>query len=151
MTHHHRGPRQVYRSSSGIIGSSSRRYAPPSESSSPLRYVPPPNLRRTDPYSSPSSRVTRSVDLPTTYANPMKSVSIVSTQSTSTEFFLPITKDFVPNQDIWSRAVLSVLCISQLICAWICVGYHIADFSEDSSLEIGLSLAFLIGGNIISK
>lgn len=60
-----------------------------------------------------------------------------------------IGKDFVPHHQLWPNWILSLLCFVQYVSCWVCIGYHAVNYNEDSGLEVGLSLGFLLGGNVV--
>lgn len=58
--------------------------------------------------------------------------------------------DYVPDRGrmLWSRWILILICLAQLLSAFAVIGCHAMDFSEDTKLEAGVSLGILAFGNI---
>ncbi|EUB56269.1 hypothetical protein EGR_08884 [Echinococcus granulosus] len=61
-----------------------------------------------------------------------------------------VSLDYVPDRGrmLWSRWVLILICLTQLLSAFAVIGCHAVDFSEDTKLEVGVSLGILAFGNI---
>ncbi|VDM25553.1 unnamed protein product [Hydatigera taeniaeformis] len=61
-----------------------------------------------------------------------------------------VSLDYVPDRGhmLWSRWVLILACLAQLLSAFGVIGCHAMDFSEDTKLEVGVSLGILAFGNI---
>ncbi|KAM7533179.1 hypothetical protein Aperf_G00000119670 [Anoplocephala perfoliata] len=165
----HRGLRQQQRRSQ-------RRYIP-RELGQQVRYIPPPDLRqpiysqdgmREYPYSyshrsedfsgsNKQEQQEREFTLPQTGYNlqpTQKSMTDHYVQNTYSDdsHYVSVSLDYVPDRGymLWSRWILILLCLGQLSSAFAVVGCHAADFSEDTKLEVGLSLGLLIFGNIFA-
>ncbi|KAL5965499.1 hypothetical protein TSMEX_006765 [Taenia solium] len=63
-----------------------------------------------------------------------------------------VSLDYVPDRGrmLWSRWILILICLAQLLSAFAVIGCHAMDFSEDTKLEVGVSLGILAFGNILA-
>ncbi|KAL5104299.1 NADH dehydrogenase ubiquinone 1 beta subcomplex subunit 10 [Taenia crassiceps] len=63
-----------------------------------------------------------------------------------------ISLDYVPDRGrmLWTRCILILICLAQLLSAFAVIVCHAMDFSEDTKLEVGVSLGILAFGNIFA-
>ncbi|KAL7053576.1 hypothetical protein AAHC03_027030 [Spirometra sp. Aus1] len=127
------------------------------------RYVPKPDLlpRYVAPYdlqfrqSTPAAFSGQSPSSHHAYAAPVAARTQSHVSHTSTMLSINngqptfIGRDFVPHHQLWPNWILALLCVVQYISCWVCIGYHATNYTEDSRLEVGLSLGFFIGGNVV--
>ncbi|VDL85875.1 unnamed protein product [Schistocephalus solidus] len=125
------------------------------------RYVPKPDLlpRYASPYDlqfqQPVSFSGQSASSHAPYIFPVASKAQSHGSHMSTMLSISdgrptyIGKDFVPHHQLWPNWILSLLCFVQYVSCWVCIGYHAVNYNEDSGLEVGLSLGFLLGGNVV--
>ncbi len=66
---------------------------------------------------------------------------------------MSVTLDYIPDRGplLWTRWFLMLLSLTQLLSAFAVVGCLAVDFSEDTRLEVGVSLGFLVFGNIVGE
>ncbi|KAM3174217.1 hypothetical protein ACTXT7_010969 [Hymenolepis weldensis] len=164
----HLRPKKCFRQ---IQRQSQRRYLPKANGQ-PARYIPPPELRQamycqngtTD---SPFTYSRRFEDLSASVKQQQQerefSFSHIDNsyqRSALTSMASPIiphtynddsryvcvSLDYVPDRGrmLWSRWILIMLCLCQLISAFAVIGCHAIDFSEDTKLEVGVSLGLLL-------
>ncbi|CDI97196.1 NADH ubiquinone oxidoreductase subunit 10 [Echinococcus multilocularis] len=165
----HRGSRQAHRRSR-------RRYMPRANGQfNPVRYVPPAELRqptyaKNEGLKAPALYSRRS-DEPIwqsrqneehgfSYAKDSQnfhkpaplSVSNHPVSTFANAEQICVSLDYVPDRGrmLWSRWVLILICLTQLLSAFAVIGCHAVDFSEDTKLEVGVSLGILAFGNIFS-
>ncbi|VDN96902.1 unnamed protein product [Rodentolepis nana] len=162
----HQGFRQLQRQSQ-------RRYNPRANGH-PVRYIPPSDLRqsiygqseatesrrydysRTFVEQDHHERVTPSSHISNNYQMSSRSSVggpvILDTHSDRSPYVC-VSMDYVPDRGrmLWSRWILIVLCLGQLISAFAVIGCHAIDFSEDTKLEVGVSLGLLAFGNIFAS
>lgn len=161
----HQGVRQAHRQSQRRF--QQRKSGP----DSPARYNPPPDLRypppliesipQTSSYSQQSRGFyeihgigdTRDAIAQSKQYAPTHTYSTRSAPTVDDAQLLSVTLDYVPDRGplLWTRWFLILICMAQLVSAFAVVGCLAMDFSEDTKLEVGVTVGLITFGNVFGK